>query len=74
MTGKADLQEAALKVAKVRPELEITGKLLTRTALAPFGCEEIVIKHGEREDRSAGNLVVPKLPIKTMSDEQRPSG
>ena len=58
----------------VRPELAKIGKLLTRIALAPFGCEEVVIKHGEREDRSAGKLVVPKLPVETMSDEQGLSG
>ena len=29
-----------------------------------------MIKHGEREDQSAGKLVVPKLPIKTMNEEQ----
>ena len=45
MRGKADLQEAALIVTIVRPELAKTGKLLTRTAPAPFGCEEIVIRH-----------------------------
>ena len=58
MRGKADLQEAALKVMNVRPELALTGKLLNRTALAPLGCEEVVITYGEREDRSAGELVV----------------
>ena len=33
-----------------------------------------MIRHGERENRSAGELVVPKLPVETMSDEQGPSG
>ena len=37
MRGKADLQESALIVMSVKPELTISGKLLTRTALAPFG-------------------------------------
>ena len=74
MRGRADLQEAALIVTIVRPELAITGELLTRTALAPFGCKEIVIKQGEREDPSAGKLVVPKLPIELRNDEQGLSG
>ena len=73
MIGKADLQEAALIVTTVRLELTITGTLLIRTALAPFGCGEFVIKHGEYEDRSAGKLVVPKLQVKTTNDEQGPS-
>ena len=72
--GRADLQEAALIMTIVRPELAITGELLTRTALAPFGCEEMVIKHVGREDRSAGKLGVPKPPIETRNDEQGPSG
>ena len=51
MSGTADLLEAELIVMNVWPKLAITGKLLTRTARAPFGCKEVVIKHGEREDR-----------------------
>ena len=47
MRGKTDLQEAALIVMNVKSDLAISGKLLTRTALAPFGCEEVKIKHGE---------------------------
>ena len=70
----ADLQEAALIIADVRPELVTTGKLLTRTALAPFVCEEVVIRYGEFEDRSAGELIMPKVPNETISDEQGPSG
>ena len=73
MRGKADLQEAALIVTTVRLELTKIGTLLIRTALAPFGCGEFVIKHGEYEDRSAGKLVVPKLQVKTTNDEQGPS-
>ena len=45
MRGKSDLQEAALIVTIVRTEMAKTGKLLTRTAPAPFGCEEKVIRH-----------------------------
>ena len=48
-------------------------KLLTRTALAPFGCEEVKIKQGEEEDKSAGRLVIPKFPDETGSEEQSPS-
>ena len=70
MRGRADLQEAALIVMSVKPELAISGKLMTRTALAPFGCEDIKIKHGEEEDKSAGRLVVPKFPDGTRSEEQ----
>ena len=61
MRCKADLQEAALIIMSLKPELVISGKLLTRTALAPFGCEEIMIKYEEEEEKSAGRLVVPKV-------------
>ena len=71
---KADLQEAAIIGMNVRPELAVTGKLLTRTALAPFGCDEFVIRHRKGENRSAGELVVPKFPVETMSEEQGPPG
>ena len=57
MRGKADLQEAALIVMNMKPELAISAKLLTRTALAPFGCEEVKITQGEEDDKSAGRLV-----------------
>ena len=39
-------------------------------SLAPFGCEEVKIKHAEIEDKSAGKLVVPSFPDETMSEEQ----
>ena len=70
MRGKAVLQEAALIVTNVRPEVAITRTMLTRTALVTFGCEVIVIK---REYRSAGKLVVPKIPVETLDNEQGPS-
>ena len=70
MRGKADLQEAALIVMSVKPELAISWKLVTRTALAPFGCEEIKIKHREQEDKSAGRLVVPKFSDEMKSKEK----
>ena len=47
---------------------------MTRTALAPFGCEEVKKKHGEEEDKSAVRLVVPKFTEETMNEEQGPSG
>ena len=62
MRGKANL------------ELAIRGKLLTRTALLPFGCEEVKIKHGVEEDKSTGRLVVPKFTEETRNEEQGPSG
>ena len=68
--SKADLREAALIVMSVKPELAMSGKLLIRTALAPFGCEEIKIKHGEEEDKSADRLVVPKFPDEMRSEEE----
>ena len=74
MRGKADLQDAEFIVLSLKPELAIAGKLLTRTALAPFGCKEALIKHEEKEDRSDSKLVVPKLPVETTNDEQGPSG
>ena len=74
MRGKADLQEAALIFLNARSELTINGKRLTRTALAPFGYEEVVIRHEEQDDRSAGELVVPKLSTEAMIGEQGPSG
>ena len=46
---------------------------MTKTALAPFGCEEVKIKPGEVEDKSAGRLVIPKFPDETGSEEQGPS-
>ena len=32
------------------------------------------MRYGEHEDRSAGELIMPKFPVETMSDEQGPSG
>ena len=74
MRCKENLQKAALIIMNVRPELAINGKLLTRTALALFACEEVVIRYGEREDRPAGELVMPKLSVEAMSYEEGPSG
>ena len=46
----------------VKPELMVSGKLQTKTLLAPFGCEEVKVMNREEEDRSAGRLVVTKFP------------
>ena len=59
--GKADLPQASLILKSVEPELTVGGKLQTRTMLAPFGCEEVKVLHGEVEDHSAGRLVIPKF-------------
>ena len=55
MRGKADLPEASLILTSVKPELTVGGTLQTRTMLAPFGCEEVRVVHGEEEDQSAGS-------------------
>ena len=41
---------------------------MTRTALAPFGCDEVRINHGENEDKSASKLVVPRFPDETINE------
>ena len=46
MRGKADLQEASLILMSVKTELKVSGKLKTRTMLAPFDCEEVKITLG----------------------------
>ena len=50
MRGKADQPEASLILTIVKPELTVGGKLKTRTMLAPSGCEEVKVVHGEEED------------------------
>ena len=62
MTGKTELPEASLILTSVKPELTVVGTLRTRTLLAPFGCKEIKVVHGEEEDRSAGTMIIPKFP------------
>ena len=44
-----------------------------RTFLAPFGCEEIKVVHGEEEDGSAGTLIIPKFPEGADNEKQGPS-
>ena len=73
MRGRIELPEASLILTSVKAELKVVGTLRTRTFLAPFGCEEIKVVHGEEEDRSAGTLIIPKFPEGTDNDEQGPS-
>ena len=54
----------------MKPELTVGGALQTRTFLAPFGCEEINVVHGEEEDESAGILIIPKFPEWAESEKQ----
>ena len=73
MRGKTDLQEASLILTSVEPQLMVGGTLQTRTMLAPFGCEEVKVMHGEEEVQSAGRLVVPKFPDAGRDEKQGPS-
>ena len=73
MRGRTELPEASLILTSVKPELTVVGTLRTRTFLAPFGCEEMKVVHGEEEDRSAGTLIIPKFPEGTDNDKQGPS-
>ena len=73
MRGRTELPEASLILTSVKPELTVVGTLRTRTFLAPFGCEEIKVVHGEEEYRSAGTLLIPKFPEGTDNDKQGPS-
>ena len=73
MRGRTVLPEVSLILTSVKPELTIVGTLRTRTFLAPFGCEEIKVVHGEEEDRSAGTLIILKFPEGTDNDKQGPS-
>ena len=73
MRGRTELAEASLILTSVKPELTVVGTLQTRTFLAPFGCEEIKVVHGEEEDRSAGTLIIPKFPERADTEKQGPS-
>ena len=73
MKGRTELPEASMIPTSVKPELKIGGTLQARTFLAPFGCEEIKVVHGEEEDGSAGTLIIPRFPEGTDNDKQRPS-
>ena len=73
MRGRTELPEASLILTSVKSEMKVVGTLQTRTFLAPFGCEEIKVVHGEEEDRSAGTLLIPKFPEEVDNDEKGPS-
>ena len=61
MRGRTELPEASLILTSVKKEMKVGGILQTRTFLAPFGCEEIKVVHGEEEDKSAGTLLIPRF-------------
>ena len=73
MGGRAELPEASLILNSVKQGLTVGGTLQTRTFLAPFGCEEIKVVHGEEEVKSAGILIIPKLPEWAETEKQGPS-
>ena len=73
MRGRTELSEASLILTSVKPELKVGGTLQARTFLAPFGCEEIKVVHGEEEDGSAGTLIIPKFPERADNEKQGPS-
>ena len=73
MRGRAELTEASLILTSVKPELTVGGTLQTRTFLAPFGCDEKKVVHGEEEDKSAGILIIPRFPEWAETEKQGPS-
>ena len=73
MRGRTELPEASLNLTRVKSKLKVGGTLQARIFLAPFGCEEIKMVHGEEKDRSAGTLIIPKFPEGTDNDKQGPS-
>ena len=73
MRGKAHLPEASLILTSAKPELTVGGTLQTIILLAPFGCEEVKVVQGEKEDQSAGRLALPKFPDGAKDEEQGPS-
>ena len=73
MRGRTELSEASLILTNVKPELKVGGTLQASTFLAPFGCEEIKVGHGEEEDGSAGTLIMPKFPEGADNEKQGPS-
>ena len=75
MRGRTELPEASLILTSVKSEMKKLGTLQTRTFLAPFGCEEVKVVHGEEEDESAGTLLIPKFTEEADkdNDENGPS-
>ena len=73
MRGRTELPEASLILNSAKQGLTVGGTLQTRTFLAPFGCEEIKVVHGEEEGKSAGILIIPKIPEWAETEKQGPS-
>ena len=73
MRGRTELPEASLILTSVKSEMKAIGTLQTRLFLAPFGCEEVKVVHGEEEDGSAETLLIPKFPEEADNDEKGPS-
>ena len=73
MRGRTELPEASLILTSVKQEMKVGGILQTRAFLAPFGCEEIKVVHGEEEDKSAGTLLIPRFQEEADNDEKGPS-
>ena len=70
---QSGLTGSSLVLTSIKPELTVGGTLQPRTMLAPFGCKEVNVVHGEGEDQSAGRLVVPKISDGVRDEEQGPS-
>ena len=73
MRGRTELPEASVILTSVRKEMKVAGILQTRIFLAPFGCEETKVVHGEEEDKSAGTLLIPRFQEEADDDKQGPS-
>ena len=67
------MPEASLILNSVKQGLTVGVTLRTRTFLAPFGCEEIKVVHGEEEDKSASILIIRKFPEWAEDEKQGPS-
>ena len=72
MRGRTELPEDSLILTSVKNEMKVGGILQTRTFLAPFGCEEIKVVHGEEEDKWAGTLLIPRFQEEADNEEQGP--
>ena len=68
MRGRTELPEASLILTSVKKEMKVGGILQTRTFLAPFGCEEIKVVHGEEEDDRASTGGTSSLDFNIFSD------
>ena len=71
MRRKVNMGEAAVVFMHVRAEILTIGSLLTGDALAPLGCEKVVITHQQMQDVSTEVLLIPKLPEEETEKNQR---